>query len=152
MCSITTRYKPTCEQGSCLTTTMTGSCAMVCTHPLASASARQDHAMTHLGLKQHAGSMVPGFLSLLYQCLLSMHFWIKVIHQDLSSVLQGISLTRRLVDHAVCITVWCMVSQHSSCRTYYCVPACFIQASQWKGNGINLVCLDCFIYRAEARR
>lgn len=63
---------------------------MVCMHPLAKALARQDRAMTHLGLKQHPSSMIPGFLSLLCQCLLSMHFWIKVIHQDLSSILQGI--------------------------------------------------------------
>lgn len=42
----------------------------------------------HLGLAQHAGSMIPGFFSLLHQCLLGMGFWIKVIYQDLSSILQ----------------------------------------------------------------
>lgn len=42
----------------------------------------------HLGLAQHAGSMVPGFFSFLHQRLLSMSFWVELIDQDLRSILQ----------------------------------------------------------------
>ena len=41
----------------------------------------------HLGLTQHAGSMMPGILSFLNQSLFSISFWIKVVHQNLCSIL-----------------------------------------------------------------
>ena len=44
--------------------------------------------IVHLGLTQHAGSMMPGILSFLSQSLLSMSFRIRVIHQNLCPVLQ----------------------------------------------------------------